>query len=197
MAIVEIHPQQIVGKWTTGVALDLHTTSSTPIGPGPSGHMLFDTLRPPIAELLYQLKYRGDRSAAQSIIETAAHFLQQYRDKFDLIIPVPPSTPRAMQPVLVLAAGLGAAVNLPVVSCISTTRPTTQLKGVTDPIQRSQLLDGLYTVDAAQTSSKRVLLFDDLYRSGSTMNAITDVLVNHGAAASVSALTITRTRSNS
>ena len=39
-------------------------------------------------------------------------------------------------------------------------------------------------------------LFDDLFRSGATMNAITDVLLRKGKAASVRAFTITRTRSN-
>jgi competence protein ComFC len=194
MAVVEIHPQGIAGKWKSGIALDFHTTSSTPVGH--DGHMRFDTVRPEIADLLYKLKYRGDETAAQPIIDTAANFLSPHRSKFDLIIPVPPSTQRAVQPVLVLAAGIGGATGLPVVSCVTTTRPTTQLKEVTDPDQRKALLDGLYAVDQSQTLGRRVLLFDDLFRSGSTMNAITDVLLAQGKASSVSVLTITRTRSN-
>jgi len=196
MAVVEIHPQTITGNWKSGVALDFHTTSSTPVGYNEYGHMQFNTVRPEIAELLYKFKYRGDNGAAQSIIDTAAGFLAPRRHKFDLIIPVPPSTQRAIQPVLVLAEGIGVAVGLPVISCISTTRPTTQLKDVTTPDERKALLDGLYAVDHLQTQGKRILLFDDLFRSGSTMNAITDVLLTQGQACSVSALTITRTRSN-
>jgi len=30
--VVTIHPLKIEGHWQSGVALDLHTTSSTPIG---------------------------------------------------------------------------------------------------------------------------------------------------------------------
>lgn len=194
--MIAINPQKITGKWQAGMALDFHTTSSTPIGPNAQGHMQFDTSRPEIAELLYRLKYRQDRSAAQAIITTAANYLKPYRSKFDVIIPVPPSTPRALQPVILLAQGIGAAVGLPVINCIGTTRAPAQLKGVEDPTQRAQLLNGLYTVDARHTARKRVLLFDDLFRSGSTMNAITDVLLLAGQAASVSALTITRTRSH-
>lgn len=41
-----------------------------------------------------------------------------------------------------------------------------------------------------------VLLFDDLYRSGVTMNAVSSLLYEKGGVAHVSALTITRTRSN-
>jgi len=58
------------------------------------------------------------------------------------------------------------------------------------------LLDGLFAVDPAATKGQHILLFDDLYRSGATMNAITSVLLGLGQAASVNALTITRTRSN-
>jgi predicted amidophosphoribosyltransferase len=196
MAVVEIHPQRIAGNWKSGVALDFHTTSSTPIGQNEYGHMQFDTVRPEIAELLYQLKYRSDQNAAKSIIDTAVDFLGPRRSKFDLIIPVPPSTQRAIQPVLVLAIGIGKALSVPVVSCITTTRPTTQLKGVTDPEERKALLDGLYAVDKAETRGKHILLFDDLFRSGATMNAITDLLLGTGRAGTVRALTITRTRSN-
>jgi predicted amidophosphoribosyltransferase len=51
-------------------------------------------------------------------------------------------------------------------------------------------------VDRTQVQGRRILLFDDLYRSGATMNAITAALYDEGAAADVFALTITRTRSN-
>lgn len=194
--MVTIHPQKIEGHFRAGVALDLHTTSSTPTGYNEAGHLQFDTARPEIAELLYQLKYHGNQEAANGIIEAAAAYLQQRRAHFDLMIPVPPSSARAVQPVLVLASGIGAAVGLPVVECIVTTRATTQLKGVTDPDERVKLVDGLYAVDPAHTAGRNILLFDDLFRSGTTMNAITDVLLKQGGAKSVCALTITKTRRN-
>lgn len=196
MSIVNINPQKIAGLWKSGYALDLHTTSSTPIGENEFGHMQFETVRPEIAELLYKLKYHGVQSAASDIIETAANFLTPYSQKFDIIVPVPPSTPRTVQPVLTLAVGIGAALKIPVVNCVSPTRTTTQLKSVTDVEERNKLLDGLYTVNVAQTREKRILLFDDLFRSGATMNAITSVLLGLGMATSVRALTITKTRSN-
>ena len=188
--------EKLEGHWRAGIALDFHTTSSTPIGMNDQGHIQFDTVRPPIAPLLYELKYRGDPNAVPVIVETVAAFLAPRKQKFDLIIPVPPSAQRTIQPVIVLANGIGAAVGLPVSNCIGTTRSTTQLKGVTDPEERIKLVDGLYSVDSAQTKGKNILLFDDLFRSGSTMNAITDLLLDQGQAASVSAFTITKTRSN-
>jgi len=196
MAVVKINPIAIAGRWHSGVALDLHTTSSTPIGYNDFGYMQFETVRPEIAELLYRLKNRADGSAAGPIIETAAGFLSQHLDKFDCIVPVPPSQPRALQPVIILAEGIAKALKLPVLSCVSTTRSTSQLKNITDPEERQEHIKGLYQVDTAQTRGRKILLFDDLFRSGTTMNAITDVLINPGSAAIVRALTITKTRSN-
>jgi competence protein ComFC len=194
--MVEIHPQRIEGRWKSGVALDFQTSSSTPIGYNEAGYMQFDTVRPEIAQLLYQLKYRGDQESAEEIIDAAATYLRPHLAKFDMIIPVPPSTIRAVQPVIILARGISAALRVPVVECITTTRPTTQLKGVTDPDKRQELVAGLYAVDPAHTAGKGVLLFDDLFRSGTTMNAITDVLMQQGKTSVVRALTITKTRSN-
>jgi predicted amidophosphoribosyltransferase len=109
---------------------------------------------------------------------------------------VPPSASRAVQPVIVLANGIGEALGLPVVDCVTKTHPAGQLKDIADPVRRRELLEGLYDVDPANTEGGHILLFDDLFRSGATMNAITDVLLGKGKAASVRAFTITRTRSN-
>ncbi|WP_296104736.1 ComF family protein [uncultured Agrobacterium sp.] len=196
MAVVKINPLAITGRWKSGVAMDLHTISSTPIGYNEFGYMQFDTVRPEIAELLFRLKNRADRSAAGPIIETVAAFLSHHRDKFDSIVPVPPSHQRAVQPVIIMAEGIGKALGIPVLSCITTTRPTGQLKNITDPDERKEHVQGLYAVNAAQTRGRKILLFDDLFRSGTTMNAITDVLLGSGEAQVVRALTITKTRSN-
>jgi competence protein ComFC len=194
--MTKINPQKIVGKWKSGVALDIHTLSSVYLGVNEHGHEVYETTRSEIGELLYRLKYRGDMAAASEIIAAAADFLKPHLQSFNLIVPVPPSGIRSPQPVITLAKGISAATNLPVVECVTLTRSATELKGITDIEKRKELLAGLHAVDAVPTGGKRVLLFDDLYRSGSTMNAITDLLTGSGKAASVSALTITRTRSN-
>jgi predicted amidophosphoribosyltransferase len=140
-----------------GYALDFHTTSSTPIGENDYGHMQFDTVRPPVAELLYRLKYRGDESAVAEISAVAAAFLRQQGEDFDLLIPVPPSVARRVQPVVLLAQAIGAAIKVPVAFCVTATRSTGQLKNITDPDERAEALAGLYAVDAKQTSGKNSL----------------------------------------
>lgn len=189
------NPRRIVGNWISGRALDIHTVSSTHLGLNESGHDVFDTKRSELGELLYRMKYHGDLSAAPEIVEAAVAFLKRSRVGFDVIVPVPPSGKRPVQPVLVLAAAIGKALNLPVSECISTTRPATQLKGVMDPERRRDLLEGLYEIKGTSTRGKSVLLFDDLYRSGATLSAITDLLMSQGKAEAVRVLTITQTRS--
>ncbi len=191
-----ISPQKILGKWSSGVALDVHTTSSTYLGVDEFGHERFDNKRSEIGELLYRLKYNADKSAADEIVATAVQFLTPYKAKFELIVPVPPSIARAVQPVILMANGIGAALGIPVNDCIKTTRDPTQLKNVSDPAKRKELLAGLYVVDPIFTTGKNILLFDDLFRSGSTMNAITDVMMQVGKTANVRVFTITRTRSS-
>jgi competence protein ComFC len=191
-----INPQRIRGRWVKGIALDIHTIKSTYLGVDEHGHDIFDTVRSELGELLVRLKYRGDQSAAPEIIAAAVRYLEPHRHKFDRIIPVPPSAARVVQPVIILANGIGAALSVPVIDCIRTTREATQLKGITDLKHRRELLDGLHEVDPIHTEAANILLFDDLFRSGATMNAVTDVLTRQGKAASVRAFTITRTRSN-
>jgi competence protein ComFC len=194
--MVAINPKKISGRWIEGVALDLHTIRSIYVGVNEHGRDMFDTTRSELGELLVRLKYKGDQSAAPEIISTVVQYLEPRRDKFDRIVPVPPSATRPVQPVIILANGIGAALGVPVINCIKATRPATQLKDIADPGRRRELLNGLYDVDPIHTEAGNILLFDDLFRSGATMNAITEGLMRQGKAASVRAFTITRTRSN-
>ena len=103
--VLKINPQRIKGNWISGYALDIHTIRSIHLGINEHGHDVFDTERSELGELLYQLKYRSDVSAADRIIETVVEFLQRSRNRFDLIVPVPPSGRRPVQPVIVLTQG--------------------------------------------------------------------------------------------
>ena len=194
--MAKFQPREILGKWRKGFALDIHTLSSIPIGHNDAGHMQFDTTRSEVGELLFKLKNRSDQSVVPEIVEAVAEFMKPSKDRIDILVPVPPSTPRSIQPVGVLAAAIGKYLNLSVVDCVKKARDTPQLKNVYDLDERMKLLDGAFEIDGVATKGKRILLFDDLYRSGATMNAITKALYEKGQAEDVMALTITRTRSN-
>ena len=195
--MVNIRPMKIPGRWRDGYALDYHTISSTYLGDDEFGRAQFETKRSEIGELLYLLKYKSDESAVASIVETVAAFVASWRPDVDVIVPVPPSRPRPNQPVVVLADALAKRIHLPCASSyVTRSRDVPELKNVYDYSERIRLLEGAHTVDRTQVQGRKILLFDDLYRSGATMNAITAALYDEGAAADVFALTITRTRSN-
>lgn len=192
--MVEINHVVIDGKWERGYALDVHTTSSVLVGHDAQGRAKFNNTYSALGTLVNRLKYQQDRSAAAEIIDTAVRFLWPRRGHLHVIVPVPPSTERPFQPVYVLAEGIGRALRIPVAQCVSTTRAPSRLKDIVAPELRAQAVDGLYTVVAALVSGKQVLLLDDVFRSGTTMNAVTDVLLGQGNAAKVYALAMTYTR---
>ena len=185
-----------MGKWREGFALDIHTISSTPMGYNEYGHMQFDTTRSELGELLYRLKSKSDATVVSEIADAAAAFVKEWKPGVQIIVPVPPSSSRPLQPVSVLGNALSQRLKIPLVDCVRKTRDAPQLKNVYDLDERLQLLDGLHAVDASATSGRKILLFDDLYRSGATMNSITTLLYDQGKASDVFVLTITRTRSN-
>ena len=190
------HPTKIPGRWREGFSLDYHTISSDFIGHDEYGHPRYDTKRSELGELLYRLKYGQDKGVIDEIVDAAAAFVKSWAPKVGLILPVPPSRARSQQPVLLLAEALGNRLNLPVrPGAVARTKPVPELKDVYEYGARVKLLQGVHTVDLDATAGQIILLFDDLFRSGATMNAVTDVLYEQGKAGEVYALTIARTRS--
>jgi competence protein ComFC len=194
--MAKFQARKIPGRWRDGYALDLHTLSSTPLGYDEFGHMQFETTRSEVGELLYKLKFNRDKTVVPAIVEALEEFMTSWKPRVDAIVPVPPSSERPLQPVIVLARALSRRLAIPLVDCVKKVRETPQLKNVTDLDERLRLLKGLHHVDRSAIRGKKILLFDDLYRSGATMNAITDVLYDTGGAAQVFALAVTRTRSH-
>src|SRR5437879_12273704 len=87
--VIEIHPKEIRGSWDQGFVLDVHTISSTMIGYNEFGHPEFYTVRSPLGELVYRLKYRGDNGAIPSIMEPIAAFVKYTDNQPDEIVPMP------------------------------------------------------------------------------------------------------------
>lgn len=186
--------QNLKGKWKVGWAIDLHTVSSTPID---DNH--FDTVRTEIGELLYQLKYCKDVSKVQLLADIVVDFLKTrlVTPYISAIIPIPPSdTTRTFQPVYEIAKVVGEKLKLKVdYDYLLKIRPTSQLKSIDDPEERRKILADVFQVKDQRYAGKKVLLFDDLYRSGETMNVATQVLTDSGHVNNVYVLAITKTRS--
>jgi competence protein ComFC len=194
--MLDTNPARIVGRWSVGYTLDVHTTSSDLVGHDEYGHPQFESKRSELGELLYRLKFRRDQGVIPEIADAVGTFVESYLPEFDLIVPAPPSTPRPEQPVILLARAIGERIGVRVAEdCVWKVRETAQLKNVFDFDERFSLLDGAFDLDSSVTKGKTVLLFDDLYRSGATLNAVAALLYDRGDAKDVIALTLTRTRS--
>lgn len=186
---------KLVGNWTKGLAFDLHTVASVYLGPDEFGHDRFDNTRSEIGELIYQLKYRHDQSAVPKIVELLSAI--KGIEKFDAIIPVPSSKVRAVQPVDAIAAALGKQRGVPVLMGYLTKTGNAELKGINDTDERLKALENTIEISGQEDiSGQRVLLLDDLYRSGATLNACCNVLKEQAKIGDVSVLTMTKTRSN-
>lgn len=192
------HPIHVEGSWRHGWALDVHTTASVFLGHDAQGRAEFDTTRSPLGEFVYQLKYAGRAEAAIPIADAMAAFLAQRPGmvaRIDVIVPVPPSVARAVQPVTQIAEQLAVRLNKTCAeAAVVKTKPTPMLKSVQEIEERREVLAGAFEGDRVQVEGRGVLLVDDLYRSGATANAVTLALIRAGAER-VYFLAATRTRS--
>jgi len=190
-------PQKLSGKWDLGYALDLHTIKSEFLGYNSYGHPEFDTTYTELGDLLKKAKYREVKSALDAIAKTAISFIQSRDWSIDCIVPVPPSNmSRKYQPVFEIADRISSAIEKPVcIDCVTKVTVTPELKGIHDYAAREKILKDAFSVDKKKTRNKVILLLDDLYRSGATMNVIAKALREEGSARKVYVLTITKTRS--
>ncbi|MBI4217038.1 MAG: ComF family protein [Chloroflexi bacterium] len=198
MASVSISPKPLPGKWTAAYSLDLHTTSSDFLGYDEYGHEVFDTKRTEMGELLYRLKFKSDKSVTRVIVETVVKFIRDKGWAINLVIPVPPSkASRSFQPVILLAQTIANELKVEYcIACVVKVKDTPQLKNVFDPDKRRELLQNAFAVASQKLAGQNILLFDDLYRSGATLESVGKTLTEKGKVKTIYALTLTRTRSN-
>src|SRR6266480_2629654 len=166
--------RKLKGPWKDGYALDLHTISSVMIGHNEYGHPEFDTTYSEVGGVMHRLKYRSDKTALSELIETAVSFIQSWGIEFTAVVPVPPTKVyRTFQPVLALATELANVFKVPLLkSAIRKAKQIPELKNVYDPKERKRLLTGAFDVNREAINGQKILLVDDLYRSGATMNEI-------------------------
>jgi competence protein ComFC len=193
---IEIHPKEIKGAWDLGYALDVHTISSTMIGYNEFGHPEFDTQRSRLGELVYRLKYKGDKDAVTAIVGVVASFLRNRNIEADVIVPMPPSkSQRAYQPVMEIASALSKELGIALDNTsLSKTKATPQMKDIGDYSERVAVLESAFSV-GKNLDGKTILLIDDLFQSGATMNVAARTLKQEGNANAVCAIALTRTRS--
>lgn len=178
----ESHPRPLKGPWQVGWSLGFHSRFSGA-----------DWSRSGVGSLAYRLKYQNDTSVIPSLVEQVLELIQKHPElsQVDLILPVPPSQNRDVDPVLAFSKACANALKIPVQAIIMKTRQTQPQKELKNLAQKHANVAGAFVL-RGNIEGKRLLLVDDLFDTGATLEEITHLLLKQGAS-QVNVLTITRT----
>jgi len=193
---LEVNIKEIVGVWKLGYSLDKHTIRSIPIGHNEFGHMQFDTIRPEAGESLFQLKYRSDYSQVSLIAQQMIISFGSAFSSVDLVIPMPPSKQRTKQPVIEIAKEFARLKGVPCYeNLLVKTTETSSMKDITTREAKVSALMGAFTVyDVLNEGLNDVLVIDDLFDTGSSLEAATKSLRNYSKIRNIYVATVTRKR---
>jgi len=188
-----INPMEIRGNWDKGFVLDFHVLSSTPIGENIYGHMEFDTVRTELGELIYQLKYRNKYENVDKILDLIKPFLDDYKElkEVDIVMPVPASKERDFQPVTEISRAIANYVGLSFTDEVLEKNTSVQSK---DMDKSNKNLSGSITAKIRATRPHIILLVDDLYSTGETINECVSVLKADPLLNKIYVLLMTKTR---
>ncbi len=169
--------KKIVGNWDLGFVLHKHVLSSTYIGDDANGRPQFETTRSEPGEALFRLKYRGDWAQIEPLSRQLHTNLIPLFSRVEFIVPMPASNRRARQPVTELAQALGRLADTPVFENILVRRGAAEgvlpLKDMKSRDEKLAALAGRFVIEdgIANEGFWNVLLLDDLFDTGATMEA--------------------------
>ena len=193
---MKVNVKEINGVWNLGYSLDKHTISSTPVGYNEFGHMQFNTIRPEAGEALFQLKYRSDFSQVALIAQELFVSLGNKFSSACLVIPMPPSKTRAKQPVIEIAKEFAKLKGIPCYeNLLVKTSVTPPMKDLDSREEKVSTLMGAFTAyDVLSEGVFDVLIIDDLFDTGSSLEAATKVLRTYRKIRNIYVATVTRKR---
>ena len=180
------HPRELRGPWAAGWALDFHSRFSGT-----------NWSRSQAGDLAYRYKYGGQQRLVETLADQLAGLIADHPelDQVDALVPVPPSSPREFDPVSALCDALSRQLELPAQCALVKTRATAPQKEMRTLAQKRANVAGAFAVPAESGQAvrgKRLLVLDDLYDSGATLEEATRTLERAGAK-TVVVLTLTRT----
>ena len=154
-----------------------------------SGGVTCFVYREPVCTIIKHLKYGGSSYLARNLGEILADSIRGRDLRFDLMVPVPMHASKERirgynQAALIArfaAERLECGIDEKLLLRIRPTAPMSRLNAE----ERRENLRGAFMVPEDRIpmlKKKRVLVVDDIYTTGSTMNTCAEVLLNAGAA---------------
>ena len=135
----------------------------------------------PVGELLHRFKYQFNQDAGVILADLAAELInrQNLLKSSDFMVTVPPSfTSRPFDPISFLTERISFGTGIRwEKGVIKRTRITGQQKRIFSKDIKKENVESTFGLnDPLLIKDKRILLFDDLYASGSTLNEICQIL---------------------
>jgi len=176
------HPRQLPGPWSSGWALGFHSRFTGA-----------NWSRSEAGEFAYRVKYQNDLTALPALVEQAIALIQCHPElaQVDAVMPVPPSLSRSVNPLDVFAKTLAERLKLEFRPLLVKSRLTSPQKELHTLVQKRANVAGAFDLKSP-VAGLRLLIIDDLFDSGATLEEITRFLLQTGAS-KVCVLTWTRT----
>lgn len=139
-----------------------------------------------MAASIYRFKYGGRRDYASVFGKELAYYLGDYIKEIepDALIPVPlfkkKERLRGYNQSVLLARALGAELNIKVVENLVFRIKNTKPLKLLNPEERLNNLKKAFILMENGVKLKRVIIVDDIYTTGSTINTIAELLLSRG-----------------
>lgn len=185
-----LNPVRIYGTWDEGIVLDKHIIKSIFLGCDEKGKEKFENTRTEIGELIYKFKYQKDKDCLFKIMNLIKDILDKWKlkEKIDVVIPAPPSNKvREYQPVFEIAKEIAKYLNKECKLDILLKESNLQVKdghNVSGMIKQTRKLE----------KQSNILIIDDLYSTGATLNETCKILRKDGNVKKIYCLAMTRTK---
>lgn len=160
---------KIDGLWDEGIILDNYVQTSKYIGEDAFGHPQFNTTYTEVGQLLHSMKYNGHFDTSKDIVDFCIDFLSLWlNDKvIDIILPIPPTNERFLQPVYAIGEEISKRLNIPYSDKVL--RKTNNKSAKNMPKDNKQLKGSIIQLKSAKRKCN-ILLIDDFYSTGETAN---------------------------
>jgi len=194
------------GSWKKGLVLDDHILKSTYLGNDNRDRAQFETTRTDLGNIIFTIKYRRNHNSNYQ--EVYDEFVTKFTEivskdvinfvntnNIDVILGAPFSTERNIQPVDLLCNFISKITNIPYEINAFSKKTTTPSKDMSTE-EKSDLSNQISssTVLLKQLEGKNILIIDDLYETGSTLEACTKYLQDNLSYANVYVLSMTKTK---
>ncbi|GHV86206.1 hypothetical protein AGMMS50230_18140 [Spirochaetia bacterium] len=185
----------IPGSWKKGCAFAIYTLKSDYIGDDQYGNPQFNTTRSPMGQCLYEVKYHQDISVINRIVDflLKEEDCKKFIENIDVILPVPPSNKnRRWQPVILVAQEIARIFGKEMRQDILGSSNSEEIKNI-DTGEKYDKIKNSISIEKLLDKKKKILIFDDVFDSGSTLLAITNALMENGYE-NIFVFTLTKTR---